>query len=175
MGTGVIDIGGTYDPSALPAPDADGQIAKIYKVGSTHPSLNSVDNSALQLLYIAELLFIWGITLAKVSILALYASVFTTRKFRRAKDIVLMFCLLWCIAMTAVSVVQCVPIIDAWNPLRLKEGKCVLFGLFTLFEELTNVVLDIVILLLPIFMIRKLQLPIRQRWILSVIFLLGGL
>ena len=172
-GTGVIDIGGTYDPLALPVPL--GQLAKIYKVCSKHPSLHQVNNIVWQLLYIAELLFIWGITLAKVSILALYASVFTTRKFRLAKDIVLIFCLIWCIAMTAVSVVQCLPIWDAWNPLRLTEGKCVLFGLYTLFEELTNVVLDIVILLLPIFMIRKLQLPARQRWTLSVIFLLGGL
>ena len=173
MRTGVIDVGGTYDPLALPIPL--GQLSKIYKVYSQYSSRDQVNNLGLQLLYIAELLFIWGITLAKVSILALYASVFTTRKFRLAKDIVLMFCLLWCIAMTVVSVVQCIPLWDAWNPLRLTEGKCVFFGLYTLFEELTNVVLDIVILLLPIFMIRKLHLPARQRWILSVIFLLGGL
>lgn len=132
-------------------------------------------NMSSQLLYIAELLFIWGITLAKVSILALYASVFTTRKFRLAKDVVLMCCLIWCIAMTAVSAVQCVPLRDAWNPLRLTQSRCILFGLFTLFEELTNVVLNIVVLLLPIFVIRKLQLPARQRWILSLLFLLGGL
>ena len=129
----------------------------------------------MQLLYIAELLFIWGITLAKVSILALYASIFTTRKFKLAKDIVLMLCLLWCIAMSAASVVQCVPLNDAWNPLRLIEDKCILFGLFTLFEELTNVVLSIIVLLLPMFMIRKLHLPARQKWILSIIFSLGGL
>ena len=173
MGTGVIDVGGTYDPLELPVPL--GQLAKIYKVSSRYSSLGSVDNIRLQLLYIAELLFIWGITLAKVSILALYASVFTTRKFRLAKDIVLMLCLLWCIAMTVVSVVQCIPLWDAWNPLRLSQGKCVLFGLYTLFEELTNVVLDIVILVLPIFMIQKLHLPARQRWILCILFLLGGL
>ena len=129
----------------------------------------------LQLLYIAELLWIWGITLAKVSILTLYASVFTTRRFRIAKDSVLVFCLIWCIAMSAVSVAQCVPVQDSWNPLRLTEGRCVLFGLFTLFEELTNVVLNMIVLLLPISVIRKLQLPIRQKWILSLIFLLGSL
>ena len=86
-----------------------------------------------------------------------------------------MISLIWCIAMTAVSVVQCVPLEDAWNPLHPTEGRCILFGLFTLFEELTNVVLNIIVLLLPIFVIRKLQLPIRQRWILSLIFLLGSL
>ena len=134
-----------------------------------------MDNRKMQLLYVAEILFIWGITLAKVSILSLYASVFTTRTFIRAKDIVLILCLIWCIAMTFVTVVQCIPLKDAWNPLRLTEGKCVLFGLYTLFLEITNNVLNIVVLVLPIFVIRKLQLPARQRWILSLLFLLGGL
>ena len=77
--------------------------------------------------------------------------------------------------MSAVSIAQCIPLRDAWNPLRLTEGKCVLFGLFTLFEELSDVVLNIIVLLLPIFVIRKLQLPMRQKWILSLIFLLGSL
>ncbi len=134
--------------------------------------MNNVD---LQLLYIAELLFTWGITLAKVSILTLYASIFTTRKIRRAKDIVLIACLLWCIAMTVVIVVQCVPLKEAWDPLPTSRTKCVLLGVFILLQEATNVLLDITILILPISVIRNLQLPARQRWILSLIFLLGGL
>ena len=41
--------------------------------------------------------------------------------------------------------------------------------------ELTNLLLDICILCLPIQRIRKLQLPARQKFILSGIFFLGGL
>ena len=134
-----------------------------------------VNNKYVQLLYAAELLFVWCITLAKVSILALYASIFTTRRFRRAKEIVLILCLAWCITMTAGFIVQCTPLREAWNPLRLTENKCVLLGIFVLIEELTNVMLDITILVLPISVIRNLQLPVRQRWTLSLIFLLGGL
>ena len=77
--------------------------------------------------------------------------------------------------MTTVFVVQCVPLREAWNPLRTTENKCILFGIFVLMEELTNVMLDITILLLPISVIRHLQLPVRQRWTLSLIFLFGGL
>ena len=134
-----------------------------------------MNNICLQLLYIAELFFIWGITLAKVSILALYAAIFTTPKFKRAIDIVQITNLAWCITMTVVIVVQCVPLKEAWNPLRTTEDKCVLFGIFILLEELLNVTLEVTILILPIFVIRNLQLPARQRWILSLIFLLGGL
>lgn len=134
-----------------------------------------MNNKPLQLLYAAEMLFVWCITLVKASILALYASMFPTREFRRARDIVLLLCLAWCITMTAGFIVQCVPLREAWNPLRLTENKCVLLGIFVLIEELTNVMLDITILMLPISMIRNLQLPLRQRWTLSLIFLLGGL
>ena len=134
-----------------------------------------MNNEHVQLLYVAELLFVCCITLAKASILALYASIFATEKFRRAKDIVLTLCVAWCIAMTAGFIVQCLPLREAWNPLRLTENKCVLLGIFVLVEELTNVMLDITILVLPISMIRNLQLPVRQKWTLSLIFLLGGL
>lgn len=77
--------------------------------------------------------------------------------------------------MSIVFVVQCVPLKEAWDPLRTTGTKCVLFGLFVLMLELTNVLLDITILILPISVIRDLQLPARDRWILSLIFLLGGL
>lgn len=77
--------------------------------------------------------------------------------------------------MSIVFVVQCVPLKEAWDPLRTAGTKCVLFGLFGLMLELTNVLLDITILILPISVIRDLQLPARDRWILSLIFLLGGL
>ena len=133
-----------------------------------------VNHSDSQLLYVGELLFIWGITLARATILTWYATVFTMRQFRRATDIVLIICLIWCLAMTVAFVLQCVPLKEAWDPLRIYGNECVLFGLLVLFQEITNVSLDIVILILPISVTRNLHLPARQRWILSLIFLLGG-
>ena len=134
-----------------------------------------VNHIESQLLYVGELFFIWGITLARVTVLTWYANVFTTRHFRRANDIVLIICLIWCLAMTVAFVLQCVPLKKSWDPQRTTGTQCVLFGLLVLFQEMTNVVLDIVILVLPISVTRNLQLPARQRWILSLIFLLGGL
>ena len=77
--------------------------------------------------------------------------------------------------MTAGFIAQCAPLREAWNPLRLTEKKCVFLGIFVLIEELTNVMLDIAILVLPISVIQHIQLPVRQKWTLSLIFLLGGL
>ena len=77
--------------------------------------------------------------------------------------------------MTTVFSVQCVPLREAWNPLRTMENKCILLGIFVLLEELTNVLLDVAILVLPISVIWHLRLPVRQRWTLCLMFLVGGL
>ena len=77
--------------------------------------------------------------------------------------------------MSVVIVVQCIPLEEAWDPLRTTGTKCVLLGIFILAQELTNVLLDLTILILPISVIQNLQLPARQKWMLSLIFLLGGL
>lgn len=77
--------------------------------------------------------------------------------------------------MTAVVVFKCHPVEAAWDPLRTSKNQCLLFGTFVLGYELSNVMIDLIILCLPIYMIRQLHLPARQRWILSLIFLLGGL
>ena len=77
--------------------------------------------------------------------------------------------------MTVAIVLQCIPVKEAWDPLRTAETKCVLFGVFVFLQELTNILLDITIILLPISVVRNLHLPARRRWALSLIFLLGGL
>ena len=128
-----------------------------------------------QLLWIAELLLTWGITLVKVSILRLYCSIFTTPSFKLGARIVLGLCLTWCVVMTVCVIFQCTPVEEAWNPLRTMEDKCTLFGSFLFGYEFTNMMLDVAIICLPIAVIRTLQLPPRQKWTLSIIFVLGGL
>ena len=74
--------------------------------------------------------------------------------------------------ISVVIVLQCTPVREAGEPSRTTWTQCVLFGILILMQELTNLFLDITILILPISVI---QLPARQRWMLSLIFLLGGL
>ena len=52
---------------------------------------------------------------------------------------------------------------------------CIDFPIYFVCIEVTNVVLDIMILCLPVQMVRHLQLPNRQKIYLSGVFLLGGL
>lgn len=82
---------------------------------------------------------------------------------------------MWCFAMTVVIVFQCHPVEAAWDPLRRSEHQCLLFTEFVLGYELSNVILDIAILCLPIYAVRRLHLPARQKLMIILIFLLGGL
>ena len=83
--------------------------------------------------------------------------------------------LMWCIAMTAAIIFQCHPVEAAWDPLRTTKRQCILFGNFTLAYEVSNIVVDLAILLLPLYMIRLLHLSARQKWAISLVFLLGVL
>ena len=77
--------------------------------------------------------------------------------------------------MTAATIFQCHPVKAAWDPLRTTKKECILFGSFTLAYEVSNVVIDLAILLLPLCMIRLLHLSTKKKWALSLVFLLGGL
>ena len=111
----------------------------------------------------------------KVSILSFYGSLFATPSFRLAKRLVVGFCLMWCVAVTAIVIFQCHPVEAAWDPLRTIKTNCVPFGNFIVASELTNALLDIAIICLPIRMIAQLQMPTRQKWTIGGIFLLGSL
>ena len=82
---------------------------------------------------------------------------------------------MWCIAMTAIITFQCHPVKAAWDPLHTEKDQCLRIGSFVLGSEVSNIGIDLAILSLPVYMIQRLHLPARQKWILSFIFLLGGL
>ena len=123
------------------------------------------------------MLFVATITAVKLSILLLYRTIFVTPNFRRITSVVGILCLLWFIAMLLATIFQCHPIKAAWNQLSVIEGSghCLKSGRYIFGYELTNVFIDVCILCLPIYMIRRLQLPLRRKITVSSIFLLGGL
>ena len=122
-----------------------------------------------------EIFYNCNITCAKLSILAFYRRIFTTRQFRISSFVVDALCIAWFLIFTFITIFQCKPIEAAFNVVLELASKCVPYAALQFGLEFTNATLDIVILCLPINMIRKLQMPVRQRIVVSCIFLLGGL
>ena len=111
-------------------------------------------------------------TLSKVSILLLYRRLFTPFLQIPTMVIGLIICA-WCIAGVLVTSFQCDPIAGVWN-FEL-DATCIDPVAFTLAIALSGVLTDLIVLVLPLQMVWRLHLPIRQKLVLSVIFSLGGL
>lgn len=75
--------------------------------------------------------------------------------------------------MTVSTVYQCHPVDGAWDPLRTSKKQRLLFGSFVVVSEVSNIVIDLAIICLPIYMIRHLQLPAREQWSLGLVYVLG--
>lgn len=80
--------------------------------------------------------------------------------------------LLNAVGIVLVSCLQCRPLEFLWNP--AVGGTCINFSHFSVFNSSFNFVLDMVILLTPLPLVRKLNLSTRKRVLLSVNFALGG-
>ncbi|PVH99870.1 hypothetical protein DM02DRAFT_528130, partial [Periconia macrospinosa] len=109
----------------------------------------------------------------KISLLLFYCRIFPTPEFHRQAAIVGALCAAWFIASVLVTIFQCVPVHKAWD--KQVSGRCLSLDKFVLGYELSNALLDIVLILLPVRMIHNLRLDRRQKFLVSSLFLLGGL
>ncbi|GAB1207802.1 hypothetical protein APSETT445_006537 [Aspergillus pseudonomiae] len=109
----------------------------------------------------------------KISILLLYRRIFAVRKFRIASLITGGLVMSWCLAVFITVFLQCRPIALNWD--KTLEGTCIDPKKFFFGNAISNLLIDVVILALPIPMVLQLQLRLSQKLTILSIFLLGGL
>lgn len=80
-------------------------------------------------------------------------------------------CIAWLIPVVVVGLCICFPLDKLWNP--LKPGRCLDFNLYYLIIGIIETLLDLAILVLPVRAVFKVQLPLKKRFMLAGIFLLG--
>ncbi|PLB48663.1 hypothetical protein P170DRAFT_356740 [Aspergillus steynii IBT 23096] len=108
----------------------------------------------------------------KISILLLYRRIFPVRKFQIASWIVTGLVCSWCLAVFLTVLVQCRPISLNWD--KSQEGTCLDAKQFFFGNAISNLLIDVVILTMPIPMVLQLQLRTSQKLTILGIFLLGG-
>ncbi|KAF6218804.1 hypothetical protein HO133_005347 [Letharia lupina] len=121
-----------------------------------------------------EILYCVCVTLIKISILLFYYRLFGVRKaFKYTCYALLALVTCWCIAIVFSNIFQCIPVEAAWiRP--YPHSKCINNNASLLGTAVTNVFLDIVILVLPMVPVWSLSLTVRQKVTLTAIFLLGA-
>jgi hypothetical protein len=74
-----------------------------------------------------------------------------------------------------VTIFQCTPYRAVFDFSLKPIAKCLDFGTFVFVYELLNASIDVTILVLPVLVIPKLQLKLRQKIQVLMIFFMGGL
>lgn len=103
--------------------------------------------------------------------------IFSIQSFKRFVWVLVVLCVLWAVICLFVVIFQCSPIHAEWDFILvlLGKAKCVPITRLIFSFEIINVLLDVFILCLPIYMIKQLKLPTRRKIVVGSIFLLGGL
>ena len=118
------------------------------------------------------------LTLARFSVLLLYYRLFGIySNFRTALIIVGLASIAWMLTVWFVTIFRCNPISAAWNIFLVAEGQahCLTQETIFLITETINAILDISLVCLPISKIQNIQLPLRDKIGLGLVFITGGL
>jgi hypothetical protein len=108
----------------------------------------------------------------KLSILFLYKRIFTLQRFRIAIYITMGICIVWFLGGLLPTIVQCIPVEYNWN--RSSSGTCIDMKMLFAGITISNLLTDVLLLILPLFVISTLQLTLKNRLAVMGIFLLGG-
>ncbi|WEW58170.1 hypothetical protein PRK78_003638 [Emydomyces testavorans] len=129
--------------------------------------------AALKGIFVSQVLYKIVVTLTKTSILLLYLRVFSVaRGFCRCCIAMIIFTVVSCIAYLGPTIWQCQPIHAFWD--RSVPHVCISNRIIWLSYALINIVSDFVILFLPMQQVLRLQLKLRDKIALIMIFMLGG-
>ncbi|KAL8738822.1 MAG: hypothetical protein Q9181_000426 [Wetmoreana brouardii] len=113
-----------------------------------------------------------GLGFTKSSFLLFYMSIFTTKRFRIAAQIVLGITVAWTISFFFANLFTCYPIspfIEAFYHNNCVNGLALWYSM-----AISDIIIDFFIILLPIPMVLKLQLPLHQRIGVLAMFMLGA-
>ncbi|KAH7316855.1 CFEM domain-containing protein [Stachybotrys elegans] len=114
------------------------------------------------------------VTLTKLSFISFYIRIFTTRGVQRLLWGTFIFTTLWGCACTLAVALECQPISYFWTRWDgLHEGKCVNVNILGQLNAGSNIILDVWVLVVPLWQLRGLQLDWKKKLGVSLMFSTG--
>ena len=120
------------------------------------------------------LIYNLSLTFTKVSILLQYLRIFTTKQFRVSCWALLGFVAVYSTWTFFASIFECMPVAYFWDK-TIKGGHCMNEYAVWFTNAGVNIVTDFAIIILPMPVLRSLNLPLKQKRALMLVFTLGGL
>lgn len=122
----------------------------------------------------AVVLYCPSMMFAKLAVLLCYLRISPKKGFRMGVYVTMALVVAYNTALMLVLIFSCRPIAKSWD-FTITTGTCVNRPAVYISTGALNVVTDFLILLLPLPMIRGLQMPLRQKLLLGAIFSVGSL
>ncbi|MCJ1306992.1 hypothetical protein MMC25_000636 [Agyrium rufum] len=123
--------------------------------------------------YAGAILYSFTLPCIKISILLLYRALFPGRGFSIVTYLIGSLVVMWGIVVFIFAVYPCNPIKGFWN--FYIPSKCINPKTFYIATTFPNIFTDIAILCLPIYKVWDLQMPLKQKMFVVVMFLTGSL
>ncbi|KAI1346045.1 hypothetical protein F5Y01DRAFT_298824 [Xylaria sp. FL0043] len=124
---------------------------------------------------ISAILTILALGTLKSSVVMFYRRIFVGDKFRRISSIILLLIILWTTAFFFATVFECnrhnLNLI--WKSIKTFLGQCQKYKTIQLAHCASDVLTDLVVLSLPMPSIWRLNMAVRRKVLLSVIFFIG--
>jgi hypothetical protein len=136
---------------------------------------DSITNFA-RWLYILEILYFLLIAMVKLTLLFFFLRIFPKPIIRRILWATIVFDILFGVAFAITGVFQCDPISHYWTRWDGEgAGKCVNINALAWTNAIISIVLDIWMLVLPLYEVFHLQLSWRSKISVAMMFLVGTL
>jgi hypothetical protein len=110
----------------------------------------------------------------KLSILLLYLRLSPYQLFRIAVWVVVVATVTYSVLGSFEFVFNCQPIAKNWD-ITITDGKCINVAKILMTHGSLNIVTDIAMLVLPITLVRKLKMSMKQKVALAALFMTGTL
>ncbi|KAH8180033.1 CFEM domain-containing protein [Sarocladium implicatum] len=124
----------------------------------------------LRYFYIMAWLYFTQVTLVKLSIIAFYMRIFPAKGVQRLLWGTFIFTCLWGLAFVLTAIFQCKPIHYFWTKWDgLHEGTCLSTNVISWSNAAINIALDLWILAVPLWQLRKLHLHWKKK--IGVVFM----
>ena len=120
------------------------------------------------------MIYCLSLTFTKVSILLQYLRIFTTKQFRVSCWALLGFVAVYGTWSVFSSIFGCMPVAYFWDK-TIKGGHCMNQYAVWFTSAAVNIVTDFAIIILPMPVLWRLNMPLKQKRALMLVFALGGL
>lgn len=129
-----------------------------------------------RILYVCEWLYYLQIALVKLTLLLFYLRIFPKPIIRKLIWATVVFDIVWAFAFIVASIFQCQPISYYWMSWDKEHvGKCININALAWTNAIISLVMDVWMLVLPLYEIFQLQLSWRKKIGVAFMFFVGTL